>query len=70
MGNIRGIIPTEIDKLAYNLYINQMKKWEQIGLSLHIFIMSARFYDYEEYYDKAKVILRKKKIKKIINERI
>lgn len=56
---------TELDKIAYKLYVDSIIK-NCIPITLSDFITKQKKYNmYKEYYDKALIIERKKKLKKI-----
>lgn len=57
---------TELDRIAHQLYVKKCEDDnERFALSLTIFTIGSMLKLHEEYYDKAELILRKKKIKKL-----
>ncbi len=60
----------EIDKIAHGLYVaDQIKNNQTVALSIDIFKISHIYLgDNKEFYDRAKVLLRSHKIKKIYDK--
>jgi len=60
---------TELDKLAHTLFINHMIKFDPMNKFLsppiHVFIYYKEKELFSEFYDKARLELRKNKINKI-----
>jgi hypothetical protein len=61
------VVVTELDKIAHELYVRQQEKdGQSFSLALKIFVIGHSYLQIsKEYYDKAELILREKKIKKI-----